>query len=151
MAIKIMVLEGDETGQELLEQSVRLLDPSLLDLRIELTRFDLSLEHRRETANQVVSDAADAMCEAGLGPKAARITPEGSDDVGSPNRILREQVDGQVIVRTGRRLPGVAPIAGCRTTRSRWCGWPSRTPTAPNSGGRGTPGAPAKWPTARNG
>src|SRR5207302_6334830 len=49
---------------------------------------------------------------AGLGLKAATITPEGADDVGSPNRILREQVDGKVIVRTGRRLPGVAPIAG---------------------------------------
>jgi isocitrate dehydrogenase (NAD+) len=111
-AIRIVVLEGDETGQELLEQSVRLLDPSLLEVGIELTRFDLSLENRRETSNQVVSDAADAMREAGLGLKAATITPEGSDDVGSPNRILREQVDGKVIVRTGRRLPGVAPIAG---------------------------------------
>lgn len=52
------------------------------------------------------------MREAGLGLKAATITPEGADDVGSPNRILREQVNGKVIVRTGRRLPGVTPIAG---------------------------------------
>ena len=57
-------------------------------------------------------DAARAMVDAGLGLKAATITPEGAGDVGSPNRILREQVDGKVIVRTGRRLPGVAPIAG---------------------------------------
>ncbi len=48
----------------------------------------------------------------GSGLKAATITPEGRDDVGSPNAILREKVDGKVIVRTGRRLPGVAPIAG---------------------------------------
>ena len=40
------------------------------------------------------------------------MTPEGKDDVGSPNRILREEVDGKVIIRTGRRLPGVSPIAG---------------------------------------
>ena len=46
------------------------------------------------------------MREAGLGLKAATITPEGADDVGSPNRILREEVDGKVIIRTGRRLPG---------------------------------------------
>ncbi len=46
------------------------------------------------------------------GQKEATITPEGADDVGSPNRILREQVDGKVIVRTGRRLPASAPIAG---------------------------------------
>jgi isocitrate/isopropylmalate dehydrogenase len=52
------------------------------------------------------------MSEAGLGLKAATITPEARDDVGSPNRILREAVEGKVIVRTGRRLPGVNPIAG---------------------------------------
>ena len=52
------------------------------------------------------------MRSAGYGIKAATVTPEGKDDVGSPNRILREEVDGKVIVRTGRRLPGVAPMAG---------------------------------------
>ena len=110
--LKIVVLEGDETGQELLEQAVRVLDPDLLGLEIELERFDLSLENRRASANAVVSEAARAMREAGLGLKAATVTPEGADDVGSPNRILREEVDGKVIVRTGRRLPGVQPIAG---------------------------------------
>jgi len=110
--IKIVVLEGDQTGQELLEQSIRLLDPALLGLELELQRFDLSLENRRATSNEVVTEAAQTMREAGFGLKAATITPEGKDDVGSPNRILREEVDGKVIVRTGRRLPGVAPIAG---------------------------------------
>ncbi len=110
--VKIVVLEGDQTGQELLEQSVRLLDPSLLGLELELERFDLSLGNRRATSNVVVTDAARAMREAGLGLKAATITPEGKDDVGSPNRILREDVDGKVVVRAGRRLPGVAPIGG---------------------------------------
>jgi isocitrate dehydrogenase (NAD+) len=107
-----VVLEGDETGQELLEQSLRLLDPGLLEIELSLERFDLSLGNRRATANGVVGEAAAAMREAGLGLKAATITPEGAGDVGSPNRLLREQVDGKVIVRTGRRLPGVAPIAG---------------------------------------
>jgi isocitrate dehydrogenase (NAD+) len=110
--IQIVVLEGDQTGQELLEQAVRLLDPDLLGLELELQRFDLSLSNRRATWNEVVIAAAAAMREAGLGLKAATITPEGADDVGSPNRILREEVDGKVIVRTGRRLPGVAPVAG---------------------------------------
>jgi isocitrate dehydrogenase (NAD+) len=112
MALKIVVLEGDETGQELLEESLRVLDGDLLGLELELPRFDLSLESRRETDNGVVEEAAAAMRDAGLGLKAATITPEGAGDVGSPNRILRERVDGKVIVRTGRRLPGVAPIAG---------------------------------------
>ena len=109
---KIVVLEGDETGQELLEQALRLLDPDVLGLDLELQRFDLSLERRRATANDVVTQAARAMREAGLGIKAATITPEGRDDVGSPNRILREEVDGKVIIRTGRRIPGVTPVAG---------------------------------------
>jgi len=111
-ALKIVVLEGDQTGQELLEQALRVLDPAVLALDLELERFDLSLETRRATSNGIVSDAAAAMRDAGLGLKAATITPEGRDDVGSPNRILREEVDGKVIVRTGRRLPGVSPVAG---------------------------------------
>jgi isocitrate dehydrogenase (NAD+) len=76
-----------------------------------LLRFDLSLSNRRRTGNAVVHDAAAAMRATGLGLKAATITPPGIGDVGSPNRILREGVDGSVIVRTGRRIPGVAPIA----------------------------------------
>jgi isocitrate/isopropylmalate dehydrogenase len=110
--VAIVVLEGDQTGQELLEQALRLLDPDLLGLKVELQRFDLSLEARRATSNGVVLDAAAAMLDVGLGLKAATITPEGADDVGSPNLILREAVDGKVIVRTGRRLPGVTPVAG---------------------------------------
>jgi isocitrate dehydrogenase (NAD+) len=110
--VSVVVLEGDQTGQELLEQSLRVLDPDLLGLQLELLRFDLSLQNRRSTSNEVVIESAAAMVDAGLGLKAATITPEGADDVGSPNRILREQVNGKVIIRTGRRLPGVAPIAG---------------------------------------
>src|SRR5215204_1870443 len=111
--LKIIVLEGDETGQELLEQSIRVLDSSLLGIELELERFDLSLEKRRETGNEIVHDAAAAMRDAGYGLKAATVTPEGKDDVGSPNRIVREGVDGKVIVRTGRRIPGVVgPVSG---------------------------------------
>jgi isocitrate dehydrogenase (NAD+) len=110
--LKIVVLEGDETGQELLEQACRVLDPDVVELDLDLDRYDLSLEQRRATANAVVGEAAQAMKEAGFGVKAATVTPEGKDDVGSPNRILREAVDGKVIIRTGRRIPGVTPIAG---------------------------------------
>jgi isocitrate dehydrogenase (NAD+) len=111
--LKIIVLEGDETGQELLEQSIRVLDPELLGIELELVHYDLSLSKRRETGNEIVHEAARAMREAGFGLKAATITPEGKDDVGSPNRILREEVDGKVIVRTGRRIPGVVgPVSG---------------------------------------
>src|SRR5919109_539794 len=50
----IAVLHGDQTGEELLREALRLLDPA----------------------------------------------------------ILRKQIDGRVIVRTGRRIPGVRPLAG---------------------------------------
>src|SRR5437763_1008112 len=108
----IVVLEGDQTGQELLEESLRVLTPDVTGLEIALPRFDLSLAARRETANGVVHEAAAAIREHRLGLKAATVTPEARDDVGSPNRILREEIGGKVIVRTGRRIPGVVPFGG---------------------------------------
>jgi len=108
----IVVLEGDDTGQELLDESLRVLAPDVTGLELEFSRFDLSLESRRRTQNGVVHEAAQAILEHGLGLKAATITPEGRDDVGSPNRILREEIGGRVIVRTGRRIPGVIPLGG---------------------------------------
>jgi isocitrate/isopropylmalate dehydrogenase len=111
-ALEIVALEGDQTGQELLEQALRVLDSDVLGLEIELVRFDLSLENRRRTQNAVCEEAAAEMRRTGLGLKAATITPEGADDVGSPNRILREAIDGTVILRTGRRIPGVTPVGG---------------------------------------
>jgi isocitrate dehydrogenase (NAD+) len=108
----IVVLEGDQTGQELLEEALRVLQPDVIGLELDFLRFDLSLESRRATDNRVVYEAAAAIREHGLGLKGATVTPEGRDDVGSPNRILREEIGGQVIVRTGRRIPGVVPLGG---------------------------------------
>src|SRR5947208_15747579 len=97
----IVVLEGDETGQELLEESLRVLDPAVTGLALEFPRYDLSLASRRATQNRVVYEAAAAIREPGLGLKAARITPEGRDAVCSPHRILREETRGQVTLRAG--------------------------------------------------
>jgi isocitrate/isopropylmalate dehydrogenase len=47
--VKVIVLEGDETGQELLDQAVRVLDSDVLGIEVEQERFDLSLEHRRDS------------------------------------------------------------------------------------------------------
>src|SRR3954453_21445044 len=110
--VEIVALEGDQTGQELLDQALRVLEPGVLGLAVEITRFDLSLKNRRRTENAVCREAAAAIREAGLGLKAATVTPERADDVGSPNRILREEIRGGVIVRTGRRIPGVVPFGG---------------------------------------
>src|SRR4051812_4711837 len=97
--LRIIVLEGDETGQELLEQSLRVLDPEVTGVETEFDPFAPPLDTRRSTSNAVVTDAAAAMAEARFGIKAATVTPEGADDVGSPNRILREEIDGKVIIR----------------------------------------------------
>jgi isocitrate/isopropylmalate dehydrogenase len=108
----IVVLEGDQTGQELLDESLRVLHAEVIGTTLELPRYDLSLENRRATNNGAVYEAAAAIREHGYGLKAATITPEARGDVGSPNRILREEIGGKVIVRTGRRIPGVVPLGG---------------------------------------
>ncbi len=112
MSYSIAVLHGDETGEELLAEALRVLDPEVIGVDLQFRNFDLSLENRRATANQVVFDACQAMRDTGHELKAATITPVGIGDVGSPNAILRAEVGGTVILRTGRRIPGVVPIAG---------------------------------------
>ena len=71
---QIIVLEGDETGQELLEQAIRVLDPGLSSAStLELVHYDLSLEKRRETDNEVVHEAA-------RGDARGRLRHQGRDD-----------------------------------------------------------------------
>lgn len=108
----IVVLDGDQTGQELLLEALRVLDPHVIRMELNFVHFDLSLENRRVTRNQVVYDAGKAIREHRLSLKAATITPEGKGDVGSPNAILREEMDAEIILRTGRRIPGIRPVGG---------------------------------------
>jgi len=108
----IIVLHGDQTGEELLKEALRVLVPEVIGLHFDFRHFDLSLSNRRATRNEVIKEAATAMCEAGLGFKAATITPGNPDDVGSPNAILREEIDGKVILRIGRRIPRMQPVGG---------------------------------------
>jgi isocitrate dehydrogenase (NAD+) len=112
VARSIVVLKGDETGQELLDQALRVIAPDVIGFDIDLVPYDLSLESRRNSQNVVILEASAAMREIGFGLKAATTTPVGQGDVGSPNAILRKQIDGTVIVRTGRRIPGISPLAG---------------------------------------
>lgn len=108
----IVVLQGDETGQELLEEALRVIAPDVIGFQIDFQPYDLSLDNRRATDNAVVHEAAAAMRDVGYGLKAATVTPETQGDIASPNAILRAEIDGKVIVRTGRRIPNVAPVAG---------------------------------------
>jgi isocitrate dehydrogenase (NAD+) len=108
----IVILHGDQTGEELLQETLRVLDADVLGYHLTFRHFDLSLQQRRSTQNQVVWEAAAATRETGLALKAATITPEQAGDVGSPNAILREALGAKVILRTGRRIPRINPIAG---------------------------------------
>jgi len=108
----IVIMHGDQTGEELLLEALRVLAPDVIGLNLDFQNFDLSLKNRRATNNEVVKEAAAAMKQSGLGMKAATITPEEADGVGSPNAILREDIDGTVILRTGRRIPRVRPVGG---------------------------------------
>ncbi len=74
--LRIVVLEGDQTEQELLGHSLRLLDPKLVRIEVELDRYYLSLDHHRKTKNAVCEKAA-AMREKGYGIKAWWIPPSG--------------------------------------------------------------------------
>ncbi len=98
--------------RELLEQALRVLEPTLLGVDLDFRVFDLSLESRRATGNRIVLEAADAMVACGYGLKAATVTPERAGDIENPNALLRERVGGKVILRTGRPIPGVPGIAG---------------------------------------
>jgi isocitrate/isopropylmalate dehydrogenase len=105
-------MHGDQTGEELLQEALRLCSPEVIGMPVELEHYDLSIESRRATRNKIVDEAGLAMRRTGLGLKAATITPEVKGDVGSPNAILRRDMDAQVILRTGRRIPNVIPVGG---------------------------------------
>lgn len=110
-ALRLVVMHGDQTGEELLLQTLRLANEEVLGIPFELEDYDLSLKNREATQNAVVHAAGEAMVQSGYGLKAATITPE-SGTLGSPNAILRNDMHAQVILRTGRRIPNVLPVGG---------------------------------------
>jgi isocitrate dehydrogenase len=89
-------------------------------LDVELRYFDLSIEHRDETDDQVTVDAANAIKELGVGVKCATITPDEArvEEFGlrrmyrSPNGTIRNILGGVifrepiVISNIPRLVPG---------------------------------------------
>ena len=53
----IVVMHGDQTGEELLQEALRVLDPGVIGLELDFQHFDLSLKERRDTKNEVVKEA----------------------------------------------------------------------------------------------
>ena len=109
----IVVLEGDQTGQELLEEALRVLAPDVIGVELELPSL-------RPLARGPPGDRERSRLRGRHSDPGARLRAEGGDDhprerratSARPNRILREEIGGKVIVRTGRRIPGVVPLGG---------------------------------------
>src|SRR3989304_388125 len=121
----VVIMEGGETGQELLVQALRVLQPDVIGTRLEFLPFDLSLENRRRTGNRVVFEAAGAMRHYGVGLKAATITPGGRipgvrpvTGVVAPISVVRMAVDDAYGAKEWREGSGLDEIA-YRTTRVR--------------------------------
>src|SRR5919112_777110 len=124
MADKIQVktplveLDGDEMTHVLWEFIKEKLILPYLD--VELKYFDLGIEHRDETEDQVTVDAAEAIKEFGVGVKCATITPDEArvEEFGlkkmyrSPNGTIRNILGGVifrepiVIENIPRLVPG---------------------------------------------
>ena len=148
--LKIIVLEGDETGQELLEQSRARARPRRCSASSSSSSTTTSRSRSgARPATRSSTRPRAAMREAGFGLKAATITPGGQG-----RRRLPEPHPARGGRRQGDRphRAGGSPASSGRsrasTTRSRSSAWPSRTPTAPSSGARATRAPTTRSPTA---
>ena len=90
----IVVLEGDETGQELLEEALRVLAPDVIGLELDFPRYDLSLAHRRATREPRRPRGRG-------GDPRARARPEGGD--GDPRGPRRRRLAEPDPARGDRR------------------------------------------------
>ena len=115
---KVVELDGDEMTR-IIWQNIK--DSLILPfLDIDLEYYDLSIEHRDETDDQVTIDAANAIKKHGVGVKCATITPDEARVEEfklkkmwkSPNGTIRNILDGVVfrepiiISNVPRLVPG---------------------------------------------
>ena len=115
---KVVELDGDEMTR-IIWQDIK--DNLILPfLDIDLEYYDLSVQHRDETDDQVTVDAANAIKKHGVGVKCATITPDEArvEEFGlkkmwrSPNGTIRNILDGVVfrepiiISNVPRLVPG---------------------------------------------
>jgi isocitrate dehydrogenase len=123
VANPVVELDGDEMTRIIWKQIKDQLILPYLD--IDLKYYDLSIEHRDETDDQVTVDAANAINQYGVGVKCATITPDEArvEEFGlkqmwrSPNGTIRNILGGVVfrepiiMSNVPRYVPGwVKPI-----------------------------------------
>ena len=117
MKTPLVEMDGDEMTR-IIWQLVKdeLLEP-YLDLKTEY--YDLGLEHRNETNDQVTVDSANATLKYGVAVKCATITPNAArmteynlkEMWKSPNGTIRAILDGTVF-RAPILVKGITPYVG---------------------------------------
>ncbi len=114
MKTPLVEMDGDEMTRILWKMIKEELLLPFVDLKTEY--YDLGLEHRNETNDQVTKDSANATLKYGVAVKCATITPNAArmDEYHlkemwkSPNGTIRAMLDGTVF-RTPILVKGIEP------------------------------------------
>ena len=114
MDIPIVEMDGDEMTRIIWQMVKDELLLPYIDLKTEY--YDLGLEKRDETSDQITKDAANAIKKYGVGVKCATITPNKArveeyhlkEMYKSPNGTIRAILDGTVF-RTPIMVKGIDP------------------------------------------
>ena len=114
MTTPIVELDGDEMTRVIWKMIKDILLTPYIDLKTEY--YDLGLEHREATKDQVTIDSAEATKKYGVAVKCATITPNAArvkeynltEMWKSPNGTIRAILDGTVF-RTPILLKGITP------------------------------------------
>ena len=114
MKTPLVEMDGDEMTRVIWKMIKDILITPYVDLKIEY--YDLGLEHRNETNDQVTIDSAEATKKYGVAVKCATITPNAArmteynlkEMWKSPNGTIRAILDGTVF-RTPIIVKGITP------------------------------------------
>ncbi|MBQ4317511.1 MAG: NADP-dependent isocitrate dehydrogenase, partial [Clostridia bacterium] len=114
MKTPLVEMDGDETTRIAWRMIKDILILPFVDLKTEY--YDLGLEHRNETNDQVTIDSANATKKYGVAVKCATITPNAArmteynlkEMWKSPNGTIRAILDGTVF-RTPIIVKGIPP------------------------------------------
>ena len=124
MTTPLVEMDGDEMTRILWKMIKDELLLPFIDLKTEY--YDLGLEHRNETNDQVTVDSANATKKYGVAVKCATITPNAArmteynlkEMWKSPNGTIRAMLDGTVF-RTPIVVKGIEPCVRNWKNRSR--------------------------------
>lgn len=114
MKTPLVEMDGDEMTRVIWKMIKDILILPYVDLKTEY--YDLGLEHRNETNDQVTVDSAEATKKYGVAVKCATITPNAArmseynlkEMWKSPNGTIRAMLDGTVF-RTPILVKGITP------------------------------------------